>query len=396
MICTTRDLKPKTSNQLLVRVMVYLRAFPFGLRTAAIALMGLLWCGQAARAQNQNGNSAGNTYSWTPTSGVLNWNSASWSPAAGVYGPWGSFVTAELLSTLSAAQIITITNAISLNELDIGSSAAFSFNINGAGLVFSSNAAGLPPLIFVPASAAAPQVITAPIVLNNSLIITNNSANLLTLNGGITALPTATGITSSGAGSVLIGTANLAILAGPGNNFTITNSGSGVFAIASAITGPGNLVLNNTSTGSIVLGAVQNAGSITNSGTGSGAVAINGIISAAVTGGVIQNSATSTLTLSGANTFTSGLTILSGTVIVNATAAAGVAASSLITLGATGGSNSATLLNDGVTTANAITLGTTSGTLTIGSNFGGATAVFSGALNLNGNNLTISGGWRRR
>ena len=102
---------------------------------------------------------------------------------------------------------------------------------------------------------------------------------------------------------------------------------------------------------------------------------------------------TGTLTLSGANSFTGGLTIQAGTFIAGVsdnpslhTGAAGNDTTS-IQLG-TATSTSANLQAGAFTVANLITLG--AGTLTVANDGGSDAAVFSGSVNLNGNNLTIS------
>ena len=84
--------------------------------------------------------------------------------------------------------------------------------------------------------------------------------------------------------------------------------------ISGGVTGPFNLALNANSTGGITLSttAVNNAGTITNSGTGSATTTISAVIGTSVTG-VVQNSATSQLTLSNAaNTYTGTTTISNG------------------------------------------------------------------------------------
>ena len=117
-------------------------------------------------------------------------------------------------------------------------------------------------------------------------------------------------------------------------------------------------------------------GTITNSGTG-GSVVISGAIGSSVTG-VIENSATSALTLSGNNAF-NGLTIKSGTVIGSTSANAFGTGS--ITLGDTSGSANATLQAGSATNfANAIVLNSgNTGTDTIGDS-GNYAATFSGGV----------------
>lgn len=94
---------------------------------------------------------------------------------------------------------------------------------------------------------------------------------------------------------------------------------------------------------------------------------------------------TSALVLGGANTFTGGVVIRSGTIIAQGNAAAlGGSGTGLVTLGHTSGTASASLLGgDGTVFANAITVAAgSSGTATIGNHLNAA-AVFSGAVTLN-------------
>ena len=141
------------------------------------------------------------------------------------------------------------------------------------------------------------------------------------------------------------------------NHLTITN-GSNSFAciIAGGITGTGNVILEATKAGwfDISNEPINHTGTITNSGTGTGTTTISAVIGTNVTG-VIQNSATSQLTLSGANTFTSGLTIKAG-VCEGKTNASAFGAGN-INLGDATGSASATILaGNNLTYANPIVL----------------------------------------
>ncbi|WP_075090617.1 autotransporter-associated beta strand repeat-containing protein [Verrucomicrobium spinosum] len=100
--------------------------------------------------------------------------------------------------------------------------------------------------------------------------------------------------------------------------------------------------------------------------------------------GLIKTGA-SALVLGGANTFTGGVTIQSGTIIAQGNAAAlGGSGTGLVTLGHTSGTASASLLGgDATVFANAITVAAgSSGTATIGNN-ANAAAAFSGAVTLN-------------
>ena len=230
------------------------------------------------------------------------------------------------------------------------------------------------------------------VALNNTGTITNGGSatgiGATTISGGVGS--NVTGVIENSLGSALtIGTTGLTVATG-GTTLTNSNSGgSALFTVTSGITGTGNLILNNSS--AIANGitvsttAINNTGTITNSGTGVGSTSISFVIGTNVTG-VIQNSATSQLILGGANTFNGGLSIQNGTVVANAnntttvSGAAGPSANAVITLGATGGTNSASLLLNSITVANNVVLGTTTGTLTIGTNGGATAPTFSSSV----------------
>ncbi len=175
------------------------------------------------------------------------------------------------------------------------------------------------------------------------------------------------------------------------NDLTLDYGGSGyVLTMSGGITGTGNIIITGSSGYVILSGtSINNTGTITNSGTGVGTITISAVIGTNVTG-VIQNSATSQLTLSGVNTFTSGLTIKAGTVaLTTSTSAGGGSGTGTITIGDTSGSTAATLKGDGRTFANPIVLATgTTGTLTIQPS--ATSATFSGGVT-GTNNLTLNG-----
>lgn len=88
-------------------------------------------------------------------------------------------------------------------------------------------------------------------------------------------------------------------------------------SITGGVTGTGNLLLDNLglAANAITLdtGAINHSGSITVQGTGTGDTTIGANIGPNITG-IIQNSATSTLVLDGANTYNCNLTVNAGTV----------------------------------------------------------------------------------
>ena len=101
----------------------------------------------------------------------------------------------------------------------------------------------------------------------------------------------------------------------------VTKAASG---FSGGITGTGNVLLNNLglddNTITMSTGAVNHTGSLTLQGTATGDTTISANIGSNVTS-VTQNSATSRLILSGANTYTGATTVSAGTLAVNGTLA---------------------------------------------------------------------------
>ena len=165
------------------------------------------------------------------------------------------------------------------------------------------------------------------------------------------------------------------------------NPGGGQFSnltISGTIGGIGNLTLVEQNTGgngsngaSIkISNSVNNSGMITNIGNNTGTDTISGNIGGNVTG-VIQNSATSMLTLSGNNTYSSGTTVSAGTLKAGVASVAGVS-------GAFGNNSALTLLNF---TGAGIDI--TGFNTQIGSITGGGTA--GGNVTLGAATLTVGG-----
>ena len=206
-----------------------------------------------------------------------------------------------------------------------------------------------------------------------------------------------TGITENSVSSALT-ISNAAITVNSGGT-TLTNSnasGTALFTVSGGVNGNGALIINdNSSTAGITISttAVNNAGTITNSGSGAGATTISAVIGGDVTG-IVQNSATSTLTLSGNNAnYTGGMAINSGSLIATNNAGALGAAGNVVTLGATSSSSSsATLqLGSGYTySPSIIVAGGSTGLLTIEANGTGIGPInLTGAVTLD-NNLTVA------
>ena len=227
---------------------------------------------------------------------------------------------------------------------------------------------------------------------------TSGSADATLVGFGGIAFTTAITVASGSSGTLTIrSSASSPTFSGAvtlNNNLTITNS-SGNVTLSGAITGTGNITLSSAGTNTITLsntagGGINHTGTITNSGAGTGTTTISGTIGTNVTG-VIQNSATSQLTLSGANTFTSGLTIKAGTVLgQTSTSAFGGSGTGVVTIGDTSGTADARMQGgSAITYANPITVASgSSGTLSIGTS--NIASTFSGAVTLT-NNLSLTG-----
>jgi fibronectin-binding autotransporter adhesin len=140
--------------------------------------------------------------------------------------------------------------------------------------------------------------------------INGNTQTLGLVNNGST---NANAITNSGAAATLtIGNGSTGAGAYTGNMDIIWNQLGTSSAITGTFTNTGNLTLNANGAGTIGLSAVNNTGTITNSGTGTGTTTISGVIGANVTG-VTENSANSTLILSGTNLYGGTTTLTLGT-----------------------------------------------------------------------------------
>jgi len=183
---------------------------------------------------------------------------------------------------------------------------------------------------------------------------------------------------------------------------TLGATSTGGLTLTGGVTGAFDLTINATSSGGTTLstGSVNNAGAIINAGTGTGTTTINSVIGTNVLS-VVQNSATSALTLNGANTYTGGTIIKAGT--LNAGTVANALGTGVVTVGDPSVNKAATLNgNFGGTIANPIVLATgVTAPLTIGTSNTAAGQIFSGGVTGNNNlvlnisnvqNLTFSGG----
>jgi fibronectin-binding autotransporter adhesin len=171
-------------------------------------------------------------------------------------------------------------------------------------------------------------------------------------------------------------------------------SGSLTFDVTS---GNASLIRTATGTGATTISAPitlsDNLAVSRASGTAASTMSLSGIISES--GGaktLIKDSDALTLALSGANTFSGGVTILSGT--VDSKSSPTTLGTGTLVIGGTGGVNP--IFQAGVANANAVQVNAnTTGTSIIAANGGGSGFVMSGAITLNSAGLnvrTFSGG----
>jgi fibronectin-binding autotransporter adhesin len=160
--------------------------------------------------------------------------------------------------------------------------------------------------------------------------------------------------------------------------------------ISGTISGSGNLTLLEQNTGmngstnaSIkISNSVNNAGTITNSGNNPGADTILGIIGTNVTG-VVQNSASSMLTLSGSNTYSSATTVSAGILKAGVASVAGVS-------GAFGNNSALTLANVSGSGIDITGFNTQIGSITGGGTTGGNVTLGAAKLTTGGDNTSPS------
>jgi len=228
-----------------------------------------------------------------------------------------------------------------------------------------------------------------------------NNTGTITDSGTGTGTATITGTIGSGVSSIIqtstsspFTASTSPITIGSGGLTVTSTNAAALLTVSSGIAGSsgGNLVYNDNGSGNITdSGSINHNGNITNSGVGSGTTTISGSIGANV-GTVTQNSATSTLALTGANTFAGGLFVNTGTVTNNAVTDATFMGSGTTTLGTAAGGTGTLLIGQGATTvyANAITLGGGSAAGVIIDNAVSNTSeTLSGNISLNGQSLTL-------
>jgi autotransporter-associated beta strand protein len=320
--------------------------------------------------------------------------------------------------TVAAAQALGGGSTVTLGSTTGNAPATLLVSANGTAIAnaIALAAGGTGPLTIGNTGTAVSTTFTGGVTGTNNLIINESGTT-----GGISF--TTSPINNSGTVTNIGSGTGTTTIAAIGNNVTaineysstspliinalgvnsggtaLTNSAtSGTTAILTVnggVTGTGNLVLSNNNS-SITNGiqltttAINNVGTIINQGAGTSGVLISAPIGSNVTG-LIQNSPTSQLTLSGSNaSFAGPITIQAG-IVLDAVGTSNALGTGAIQLGNTPG-NTAILTFSGTaafpTFTNAINVG------------GGATAtdvlsvtswnpVFSSAVTLQNSNLTV-------
>jgi len=232
-------------------------------------------------------------------------------------------------------------------------------------------------------------VITSGTVDVNSVRTTTYN-NLQTWNGDWTYGGAATW--NTGTGAVTLGASSI----------NLTNSGIATLTVGGAVSGTSNLTLTASGSGGITFSNLNNTGTVTNSGTGTGTATLS-VVGGNVTG-VTQNSASSTLALTGSSAYSGGTVVNAGMLKVgnaNALGTGGLTVNggalnlngvSVGVAGLSGTGGTITNLASGTSTLTAAGSGTSSyaGNIADGTgavvltNSGAGTLILSGSLSMTG------------
>jgi autotransporter-associated beta strand protein len=253
------------------------------------------------------------------------------------------------------------------------------------------------------------------IVFKNAAIdySTNNNAGAFILNKLQMAGGKAVYLNTSGGSSLLFTNSSVGTLPSLDNNCsqaielftpitiatnltvsTIATGGGGHIKFNGGITGTGNITL--LCNGKIITfnaaAPINNTGLIINSGAGSDSVTISGVISNNVTA-VVQNSATSSLILSGVNTFSGGLYIKAGKVSLGNANAAGNETNTIYLGDAATDSNvtlSITVNSSSMKTNPISVVAGNTGTATLNFDHAATTGYVKGLITLNSHDLIVA------
>lgn len=192
---------------------------------------------------------------------------------------------------------------------------------------------------------------TGALTLKGGTFRGETGSNLLTLGqtlnieGQVTITSGTGGVTFSGPTTVV---GDVTINGLSGSNGSTRNT-----TFSNIAGGTGNITLNTatdgTSTGKgIRIGTANHTGTLTNASTGTGWVVVSGAIGSNVTG-IIQNSATASMQLRGANTYTGPTTVTAGTLEIASNGTINSSSGVTVNGGAFVYGNNTTALNRAVT-----------------------------------------------
>ena len=299
----------------------------------------------------------------TVTGAAQSWNvDANWINAAAF--PNNTQALAVINSAITANQTINLNQAVTVGSLSLGAtSGAFTVAANGGALIFDNTPAAA---TLIELSASPGDVISAPVTVVGSLLITNTSANPFSLSGNLSG------------GSVIVNGSTT--LSGTNSYIggTVLNSGRLMFSAGSAIPSSGTLALNNTSAVTVISAnslpnvLVNGTNAITgngNSGTGIATLDDAGILTLFVSGG------SAVFDLTGPMTGTGNLLL-------------GTSAMTLRFNGTGGDGNAIFNLGTGTSVANVRNTGTTA--IALGGLIGGTGTQLQGDNSAGGANLTYT------
>ena len=216
------------------------------------------------------------------------------------------------------------------------------------------------------------------VVSNGGLSINNIGGGTVTLSGanpytGGTTLTAGTLITGNDSA---LGTGGLTL-----NGGTLQAGGTGARTLANAATLTADSTITGVATNDITFNNTIGLGANVLTVNGAGNVILSNVISSTGGGNGITKAGTSTLTLSGANTYDGGTTLTAGTLAAGTDTALGTGT---LTMGGgtlqAGGAGTRTLGNAVILTADSTITGVTTNDLTL-----------SNTINLNANLLTVNG-----
>jgi autotransporter-associated beta strand protein len=222
----------------------------------------------------------------------------------------------------------------------------------------------------------------------------SGSANATLSGAGAVTFPPSISVASGNSGVATITSSAACTFSGAvtlNSHDLILSPAASALTLSGGVTGSGNLTLNSTGAGIITLSttSVNNTGTITNSGAGAAANVISAVIGTNVTG-VTESSSTSSLTLSGANTYAGETTLSSGTLNINSATAIGSGTFTITsgTINNTSG-GAITLTNNNVQNWNGDFVFTGTRSLNLGT--GAVTPNASRQVTVSANTLTVGG-----